>query len=147
MQKFILLMFALLTLASCTMSPPPSTSSGETTPVTKESKTIPTPTYGSGKKVVTVFADFQCPACINFSHGIGQILESYAGSGKLQIEYRQFPLQMHKNAKRDALAALCGAEQGKYMDYKKSLYDMEERKSEPNATISDADRVQAATKA
>jgi protein-disulfide isomerase len=52
---------------------------------------------------------------------------------------------MHKNAKRDALAALCGAEQGKYMDYKKAIYDMEDRKA--GASVSDNDRVDAATKA
>jgi hypothetical protein len=48
---------------------------------------------------------------------------------------------MHKNAYRDALAALCGAEQGKYMETKKALYAMEESKSE--AKVSDEDRIKA----
>jgi hypothetical protein len=46
---------------------------------------------------------------------------------------------MHKNAERDALAALCSSEQGKYMGYKKALYALEESKS--GAKVSDEDRV------
>ena len=67
------------------------------------------------------------------------IFEEYAGAGKLTITYRQFPLQMHKNAKWDAIAALCSAELGGYMDYKKWLYTMEKEKSGKTAT--DADRI------
>ncbi len=70
------------------------------------------------------------------------ILEEYASSGKLTIIYRQFPLtSMHKNAYRDAIAALCGAEQGKYMETKKALYALETEKRE--AKVSDNDRVNA----
>jgi hypothetical protein len=64
----------------------------------------------------------------------------------LKITYTQFPLTgMHKNAYRDAMAALCGAEQGKYMETKKALYALETEKKE--AKVSDADRVRALTEA
>ena len=64
----------------------------------------------------------------------------------LTITYRQFPLtNMHKNAYRDALAALCGAEQGKYMETKKAIYTLEIEKKE--ARVSDADRIKALTNA
>ena len=66
---------------------------------------------GTVKVKVEIFADFQCPACIVFSENIQPIFEEYAASGKLTIEFRQFPLTMHKNAMGDALAALCSAEQ------------------------------------
>lgn len=53
---------------------------------------------------------------------------------------------MHKNAERDALAALCVASEWKgadtYMAYKSALYAMEDAKQW--ATTSDADRVGAA---
>ncbi len=53
---------------------------------------------------------------------------------------------MHKNAERDALAALCVSSQWKgsdtYMAYKSALYAMEDAKQW--ATTSDADRVNAA---
>jgi protein-disulfide isomerase len=59
------------------------------------------------------------------------------------ITYKQFPLtQIHKNAYRDAIAGLCAAEQGKYMEYKKTLYALEAEKA--GATVTDADRVEIA---
>ncbi len=89
-----------------------------------------------------MFADFQCPACIATNKIVGPIFEEYASKWLVKLTYKQFPLtSIHKNAERDALAALCSAEQGKYMDYKKALYNMEEAKS--GAKVSDEDRVNA----
>ena len=103
---------------------------------------IDAPTYGSGKHTIEYFGDFQCPACIRFSHTFLPILEEFSGSGKLIIIYKQFPLtSIHKNAYRDSIAALCGAEQGKYMSYKKSLIALEETKN--SASVSDEERVTA----
>lgn len=137
MLKYLLLILAFLSLSACTSSPssaPPSTTE-------KKSATIASPTFGTGKHKLTVFADFQCPACIAFAKVLGPVFEDYASRGYLEITYKQFPLQMHKNAERDALAALCSAEQGKYMDYKKALYALEDAKS--GATVTDAERVDA----
>lgn len=134
----IILITSLLFLASCVSTqtptgntPPPSTGT--------EVRTVATPTYGSGRTQVEIFADFQCGACISFNETIHPIFEEYAASGRLMITYRQFPLASHKNAKWDAIAALCAAEQGKYMGYKKWLYAMEKTKAGKLAT--DADRV------
>ena len=130
-----ILICSLLFVASCTTG----TSTTPTTSTPTENRTVATPTYGSGKTQVEIFADFQCPACISYNESIQPIFEEYAASGRLTITYRQFPLQMHKNAKRDAIAALCSAEQGKYMDYKKGLYAIE--KSKAGKTTTDADRI------
>jgi protein-disulfide isomerase len=135
----IIILCSLLFLTSCV--------SGTNTPVTtptnntpKENRTVATPTYGTWKTQVEIFADFQCPACIAANDTIMPIFEEYAASGKLMITFRQFPLtSIHKNAKWDAIAALCSAEQGKYMDYKKGLYAMEKAKA--GKTTTDADRV------
>ncbi len=90
-----------------------------------------------------IFADFQCPACIRFSQSIAPIFEEYAKNGYLTITYKQYPLTtIHKNAERDSLAALCVTEQGKYLDYKKPLYSLEESKS--GAKVSDDERIGAA---
>lgn len=71
------------------------------------------------------------------------ILEEHAASGRLVITYKQFPLTtIHKNAYRDSLAALCADEQGKYMEYKKALYALEEGKA--GATVTDEERIAAA---
>jgi protein-disulfide isomerase len=108
-------------------------------------KSIPSPTYGTGKHMITIYADFQCPACIAYSRSVGGLLESYAASGKVTITYKQFPLTgIHQNAYRDAIAGLCAAEQGKYMEYKKTLYSLEEEKWKTKAKTTDADRVELA---
>jgi len=125
MLKYLFLFLSLGFLASCTMN------STNTSPsVSSESKTIESPRQGSGKHELMIFADFQCPACIAFSKNAAPIFEEYANSGKLTIIYKQFPLtQIHKNAFGDAAAALCAAEQGKYIPYKKALYALEEQKA------------------
>ena len=139
MYKYIIVA-SLLLLSACTNG----TTTSKTDPLPTETKVlIPSPTYGNGKHTLTIFADFQCPACIAFSKLVGPIFEEYASKGFLTITYKQFPLtSIHPNAERDAVAGLCAAEEGKYMEYKKSLYAMEEAKS--GAKVSDADRIAAA---
>jgi protein-disulfide isomerase len=107
-MKFLLPVIVLISvLSSCSIV-------SNNTPVAKnpptESRSVATPTYGTGKTQVTIFADFQCPACIASNDSLFPILEGYAASGRLTITYRQYPLSMHKNAKGDAIAALCSAE-------------------------------------
>lgn len=141
----IIILASLLLLSSCTVSnvTPDKNNPTTNTPVSTENRTVATPTYWTGKVMVEVFADFQCPACIVSNETIMPIFEEYAASGKLMITFRQFPLTtIHKNAKRDAIAALCSAEQGKYMEYKKWLYALE--KSKAGKTVTDADRVNLA---
>lgn len=155
-MRFIII-YSLLFLASCTWgtTTPGTTSTTDTyqgtkptislkqsSPTTVTNGNVATPTYGTGKTQVEIFADFQCPACIVSNESIMPIFEEYAASGKLTITYRQFPLTMHKNAKWDAIAALCSAEQGGYMDYKKWLYAMEKSKS--GKSVTDAERVSLA---
>lgn len=115
----IILISCLLVLASCTNSigniPSTKTSTGnQSTSIPakpalslKQSSSsiaangvVPTPTYGTGKTQVEIFADFQCPACISVNETIMPIFEEYAASGKLTITFRQYPLTtIHKNAK------------------------------------------------
>ncbi len=71
MQKILLSLSLLVILSACSMT---GDDSSRPT-VSAESRTIAVPTYGSGKHTVEIFADFQCPACINFSNVIGPIIE------------------------------------------------------------------------
>ncbi|MDD2693624.1 MAG: thioredoxin domain-containing protein [Candidatus Gracilibacteria bacterium] len=143
MGKYIVLLFSLVFLASCTgvvtNTSPTQNTSGATVGIV-----IDAPTYGSGTHQIEYYADFQCPACINFSHTFLPVLEELAAAGKATITYKQFPLtRIHKNAYRDSLAFYCAVEQnGKFMDYKKALYALEEKKA--GATVSDDERVAAA---
>ena len=137
-MRYILLI-SVLFLASCTANTNP-TKPSVTKPTSTETRTIATPTYGTGKMQVEVFADFQCPACIASNESLMPIFEEYAASGKLMITYRQFPLtSIHKNAKWDAIAALCSAEGGKYMEYKTVLYGLEKAKA--SKSVTDSERV------
>ena len=80
MKSLFLIVSALFVLASCTNSVSNTgSSSGKTSPSQtgspaggssspKETRTVATPTYGSGKHTLEIFADFQCPACQNFSN-------------------------------------------------------------------------------
>lgn len=154
MKKIFFLIFPILLLSACTVkdkiAPTPSsetstvTSSDSTnivkTPISsKPSRTIPTPSLGSGTTKVEMFIDYQCEACQAFSKSLWPVFEKYARDGKLTIEYRQFPLNMHKNAYRNAIAALCSAEQGKYMEAKDALYAQEIAKKD--APVSDTERI------
>jgi protein-disulfide isomerase len=139
MKKLLFVsLVAMLFLSACTTpaNDTPATVSGE-------SVMIDAPTYGSGKHVLEYYGDYQCPACINFMKTIFPVFEEFAASGQLTIVYKQFPLTtIHKNAYRDAIAALCAAEQGEYMSYKKALYALEDAKN--GASVSDSDRVNLA---
>jgi protein-disulfide isomerase len=144
MKKLVLLTLAFL-LTACSVVTTPGSKNNQTNPQntprnnssnssqtdsrTIEQRLSSEVSYGSGAHVVVLFSDFQCPACIRFEGSIMPMLESYAASGRLQIVFKQYPLvSIHKNAYRDSLAAMCAYEQGKYMDYKKRIYDFEENK-------------------
>ena len=114
MKLAISLIASLLILTSCTLGSTPTPSgTGTTYTPTKPTVSlkqsslttitngmIATPTYGSGKMQVEIFADFQCPACMSYNETIQPIFEEYASQGKLTIVFRQFPLSnIHKNAK------------------------------------------------
>ncbi len=139
MLKYIIVLVSFFLLASCSTVSAPS---GKTSSWGVQATMIDAPTYGSGNHTVEYFADFQCSACIRFSHTFLPILEEFAASGKLIIVYKQFPLTTpHKNAYRDSIAALCSAEQGQYIPYKKVLIALEETKR--GATVSDSERIEA----
>ena len=145
-MRIILSTLILLAIAWCTNAPGSNNQANNNTTkpaVTGEQRTIAAPTYGTGKTQIEIFADFQCPACIATNDSLQPIFEELAKAGKLTITFRQFPLSMHKNARGDAIAALCSAEQGKYMEYKKALYSLEKTKS--GKSVSDSERVALAT--
>lgn len=134
MKYLVALLSSLFLLTACT-----STSTSTST----VSKDITPPTIGQWGHTVDLYIDYQCPACINFSKTLGPILEKYAENGQLKVTYKQYPLtRIHQNAYRDALAAMCAHNAGKYMDFKKAMYALEEEKA--GAKVSDDDRTSVA---
>lgn len=137
MKKIILCILPLL-LISCSSDAPS---------VPQVSKDIESAVFGapSSKVQLTIFADYECPSCIYFEKTIGEeLFEKYVKTNKITATYKNFPLTQHKNAERDALAALCSLSQGKYWDFSKEMYALEDQKKSEKVT--DAERISIATR-
>ncbi|MDD2891398.1 MAG: thioredoxin domain-containing protein [Candidatus Gracilibacteria bacterium] len=132
MKKLFLFLLPFL-LLSC----------GEPTPVVPQvSKNIESAVFGapSSKVQLTIFADYECPACIYFEKTIGEELyEKYVKTNKISITYKNFPLTQHQNAEHDALAALYALSQGKYWEFSLEMYNLEDQKKGDRVT--DEERV------
>jgi protein-disulfide isomerase len=65
---------------------------------------------------VTVYSDFECPACKGFATGtLPGIDEEYVSKGLVRYEYKHFPLQQHNpSATQGAIAAECAADQNQF---------------------------------
>jgi len=133
MKKLFFLLFLPLVLISCT-EPTPT--------VPQVSKNIESAVFGapSSKVQLIVFADYECPACIFFENTVGEELyERYVKTDKITVTYKNFPLTQHKNAERDALAALYALSQGKYWEFSTLMYALEDQKKGDKVT--DEERV------
>lgn len=71
----------------------------------------------SGAKVTIVeYSDFECPFCKNFHNTMKQVISAYPND--VRWVYRQFPLDsLHQQARTEALASECAAEQGKFWEF------------------------------
>jgi len=85
------------------------------------------PVRGNPDAPITIieFSDFQCPFCARFHvQTLPSILEEYIDTGKVNLVYRDFPIQsIHPNALPAAVAAECANEQGKYWQYHDTLFE------------------------
>jgi len=118
------------------------------TVVPRVSKSIESAVFGapSSKVQLTIFSDYQCPACINFEKTLGEELyNNYIATNKITATYKNFPLPFHQNAERDALAGLCALSQEKYKEMSKELYTLEDQKKGDKVT--DIERIEAAKRA
>ncbi len=72
------------------------------------------PSKGPDDAPVTIveFSDFECPYCGRVNPSIEKIRDTYGD--KVQVVFRQFPLEMHRNARKAGEAALCADEQGEF---------------------------------
>lgn len=75
---------------------------------------------GSAQVMVVEFADFQCPACAESAPIVKQVLDEYGD--KVNLVYRHFPLNQHKNAFVSGEAAEAAGEQGKFWEMAELLY-------------------------
>jgi protein-disulfide isomerase len=72
---------------------------------------------------IVEFSDYECPACAVFATEFEALFDTkLVQSGKVRFAYRDFPLPQHANANAASLAAVCAADQGKFADFKRTLF-------------------------
>jgi protein-disulfide isomerase len=73
---------------------------------------------------ITEYGDYQCPACAGFDMvQFPTVKERLIDGGRVRWRYRDFPLDIHPNARLVAHAAACAEEQGKYWDAHRLIYE------------------------
>ena len=80
------------------------------------------PVSGPPDAAVTVveFSDYLCPACRNAHETTKTIRKTYAG--KVRWIFKDYPLDIHKGARKLAEAAHCAGEQGRFWEYQDHLF-------------------------
>ena len=69
------------------------------------------------------FADYQCPYCKKFhTEAYPDLKKNYIDTGKVRFVSRDLPLEFHPFALKAAEAARCAADQGKYWEFRETLY-------------------------
>lgn len=76
--------------------------------------------------VLTIYQDFQCPACKSFEDALGATVAEMAASGQVTLEYRTMTF-LDRNLRNDAsfragVAAACADVAGAYGDYYGVIY-------------------------
>ena len=78
------------------------------------------PAMGDEKARVAVveFSDYQCPFClIHANQSLPRLVSDYVKTGKVRYFFKDFPIEsVHSQALREAEAAHCAGEQGKYWE-------------------------------
>jgi len=86
----------------------------------------------SAPVALVVFADYECPYCARFHHGIlGELKTKYIDTGTLLYVHKDFPLPMHARALPAAIAARCAGAQGRYGAMQGRLYEAQTQLGEP----------------
>ncbi|HJR09505.1 MAG TPA: thioredoxin domain-containing protein [Pyrinomonadaceae bacterium] len=80
------------------------------------------PAKGNAAAPVTIveFTDFQCPSCAAAQPSLDKLVAEYGDRVRLVV--RDFPLDIHENARKAAEAAEAARAQGKYWEYTALLF-------------------------
>lgn len=117
----ILLLFALLTLGVFGAS---VLSQRRATRVVSRQPTVlaSDPSRGPAAALVTIveFGDFECPACAAMMPVMNDILERYPT--QVRHVWKDLPTTDHPQAVAAAMAARCGADQGKFWEFADALF-------------------------
>jgi protein-disulfide isomerase len=78
------------------------------------------------------FLDYQCPACQEMWRRTGKLIA--ANPGRLNVEIHYLPSSAHPLAMPAALAAECAAQQARFADYNRALFESSSLSGEPSWT-------------
>ncbi len=90
-------------------------------------------TFGSRAAPVAlvVYADYQCPYCARFHHGmLGELKTRYIDTGVLLYVHKDFPLRTHAQALPASVVARCAGAQGRYGAMQGRLYETQTKLGE-----------------
>lgn len=83
----------------------------------------------SAKVKIVEFSDFECPFCQRFHPTMERIVDEYGDD--VQWIYKHFPLDsIHPQARPAAMASECAADQGKFWEFGKSLFENQSQMSD-----------------
>lgn len=72
---------------------------------------------------IVEYSDFQCPFCrVFWEETYSRLKSEYIDTGKVVLEYRDYPLDFHPAAIPSAQAARCANEQGKFWEMHDKMY-------------------------
>lgn len=94
-------------------------------PRTQVEATGPTTGPSDAKVTIVEFSDFECPFCSRAEGVLDQVMTAHAG--KVRLVFRHLPLPMHPNAQKAAEASLCAHDQAKFWEYKKALFQNQDK--------------------
>ena len=84
------------------------------------------PAMGDAKAQVAIveFADYQCPYCIRHATQVlPSLVSDYVNTGKVRYFFKDLPVEfVHSQAFKEAEAARCAGEQGKYWEMHNRLF-------------------------
>ena len=73
---------------------------------------------------IVEFADFECPACRqHWVLTMYDVKQRLVSTGQVRLVFRDFPLDMHPNARAAHHAAACVADQGMFWEIHDKLFD------------------------
>lgn len=77
----------------------------------------------SGVPVITLYEDYQCPACKQFEEGMGASIDQLLAQNKIRVVYKPVAI-IGKESEAAGGAAMCAADQGpeKFRVYSKALF-------------------------
>ncbi|GAB1818218.1 DsbA family protein [Herbidospora sp. RD11066] len=116
---FVLLAVAFVFIDRATRDPGATLAAGETQYVRADSHRLQT--AADGKVTLVEFLDFECEACLSYFPVVEKLREEY--DGKVTFVARYFPIPSHFNAERAARAVEASAQQGKFDDMYKKMYE------------------------